>query len=48
MGLHARNIAATAGAQKNEIDAVVARLIADKSIRVEHAEKVLAEIRGGN
>ena len=48
MGLHARNIAATAGAQKREIDAVVARLIADKSIRVEHAEKVLAEIRGGN
>ena len=48
MGLHARNIAATAGAQKSEIDAVVARLIADKSIRVEHAEKVLAEIRGGN
>ncbi|MDN5548642.1 MAG: 3-hydroxy-3-methylglutaryl-CoA reductase, partial [Rhodococcus sp. (in: high G+C Gram-positive bacteria)] len=48
MGLHARNIAATAGAQKSEIDAVVARLIADKSIRVEHAEKVLTEIRGGN
>ncbi|WP_254923072.1 hypothetical protein [Rhodococcus sp. OK302] len=48
MGLHARNIAASAGAEKHEIDAVVARLIADKNIRVKHAETVLAEIRTGN
>ncbi len=48
MGLHARNIAATAGAEKHEIDAVVARLVADKKIRVEHAVEVLAELRGGN
>lgn len=48
MSLHARTIAATAGATSSELDRVVARLIDDRTIRVEHAEKVLAEIRSGN
>ena len=45
MSLHARTVAATAGAAAGELDAVVTRLIADGNIRVEHAEKVLAELR---
>lgn len=45
MSLHARTVAATAGADAAELDAVVARLIADGNIRVEHAEQVLAELR---
>ncbi|HEY5854159.1 MAG TPA: hydroxymethylglutaryl-CoA reductase, degradative [Aldersonia sp.] len=48
MGLHARTVAATAGASGGELDLVVKRLIADRSIRVEHAERVLAELRSGN
>ncbi|GAA2218316.1 hydroxymethylglutaryl-CoA reductase, degradative [Micromonospora olivasterospora] len=45
MSLHARNIAVTAGASGDEVDKVVARLISDRAIRGEHAEKVLAELR---
>ncbi|MFG1954251.1 hydroxymethylglutaryl-CoA reductase, degradative [Micromonospora sp. NPDC048830] len=45
MSLHARNIAVTAGASGDEVDKVVARLISDRAIRSEHAEKVLAELR---
>ena len=48
MSLHARTVAATAGATSSELDLVVRRLIDDRSIRVEHAEKVLAELRSGN
>ncbi|OZE01708.1 hydroxymethylglutaryl-CoA reductase, degradative [Rhodococcus sp. 05-2255-3B1] len=48
MSLHARTVAATAGATSGELDLVVKRLIDDRTIRVEHAEKVLAEIRSGN
>ncbi|MFC8178850.1 hydroxymethylglutaryl-CoA reductase, degradative [Rhodococcus sp. NPDC057297] len=48
MSLHARTVAATAGATSGELDLVVKRLIDDRTIRVEHAEKVLSEIRGGN
>ncbi|MDV8005786.1 hydroxymethylglutaryl-CoA reductase, degradative [Rhodococcus sp. IEGM 1318] len=48
MSLHARTIAASAGATSDEIDLVVKRLINDKSIRVEHAEKVLADLRSGH
>jgi hydroxymethylglutaryl-CoA reductase len=48
MSLHARTVAATAGATNGELDLVVKRLIDDRTIRVEHAEKVLAEIRSGN
>lgn len=48
MNLHARTVAATAGATTSELDLVVQRLIEDRSIRVEYAEKVLAELRSGN
>lgn len=48
MSLHARTLAATAGATSDEIDQVVQRLIDDQSIRIEHAEKVLADLRSGN
>ena len=47
MSLHARNVAVTAGAQLDEIDQVVARMIAEQSVRTEFAEKVLAELRAG-
>ncbi|MCI4350993.1 MAG: hydroxymethylglutaryl-CoA reductase, degradative [Thermoplasmata archaeon] len=46
MGLHARNIAVTAGATPEEIDRVVERLIADHAIRIDRAKEVLAELRG--
>lgn len=45
MSLHARTVAATAGASSAELDLVVKRLIDDRNIRVEHAERVLAELR---
>ncbi|EME19718.1 hydroxymethylglutaryl-CoA reductase, degradative [Rhodococcus triatomae] len=48
MSLHARTVAASAGATTAEMDGVVARLIADRAIRVDHAERVLAELRAGN
>lgn len=45
MELHARNIAATAGARPEEVDRVVARLVAEHRIRIDRAKEVLAEIR---
>ena len=48
MGLHARTVAATAGATTDELALVVKRLVADDNIRVEHAERVLAELRSGS
>ncbi|MBY4275433.1 hydroxymethylglutaryl-CoA reductase, degradative [Rhodococcus fascians] len=48
MRLHARTIAVTAGATAGELDSVVQRLIGDRSIRVEHAELVLGELRNGS
>ncbi len=45
MSLHARNVATTAGATPEELPTVVARLIADKAVRVDHAERVLTELR---
>jgi hydroxymethylglutaryl-CoA reductase len=47
MGLHARNIAATAGARPDEVDRVVERLVAERAIRIDRAKEVLAEIRAG-
>ncbi|WP_350350831.1 hydroxymethylglutaryl-CoA reductase, degradative [Microbacterium sp. A8/3-1] len=47
MTLHARTIAASAGAEVDEIGAVAARIVADRRIRVEYAKEVLAELRGG-
>ncbi|WP_267283920.1 hydroxymethylglutaryl-CoA reductase, degradative [Amycolatopsis thermoflava] len=45
MSLHARNIATTVGATPAEVPAVVARLVADRKVRADHAEKILAELR---
>lgn len=47
MTLHARTIAASAGATVDEIAAVAARIVADRRIRVEYAQEVLAELRAG-
>lgn len=47
MTLHARTVAATAGADVGEIAAVAARIVAERRIRVEYAREVLAELRGG-
>jgi hydroxymethylglutaryl-CoA reductase len=45
MELHARNIAATAGARPDEVDRVVARLVSEHRIRIDRAKEVLEEIR---
>ncbi|QTV80069.1 hydroxymethylglutaryl-CoA reductase, degradative [Microbacterium sp. NIBRBAC000506063] len=45
MTLHARTIAASAGATVEEIGAVAARIVAERRIRVEDAQEVLAELR---
>lgn len=47
MALHARSVAATAGASDDEIDEVVERLVeCDEEIKVRVAEEILAEMRG--
>lgn len=48
MELHARNIATTAGARPEEVDAVVARLIEEYAIRIDRAKEVLEELRRPN
>jgi hydroxymethylglutaryl-CoA reductase len=45
MELHARNIAATAGARPDEVDRVVARLVEEHAIRIDRAREVLDELR---
>lgn len=45
MELHARNIAATAGARPEEIDRVVARLVSEHRIRIDRAKEILDELR---
>ncbi|WP_020495924.1 hydroxymethylglutaryl-CoA reductase, degradative [Sciscionella marina] len=45
MSLHARNIAVSAGATAEEIPVVVRRLVADRAVRTERAEQLLAELR---
>ncbi|HTT14403.1 MAG TPA: hydroxymethylglutaryl-CoA reductase, degradative [Thermoplasmata archaeon] len=47
MELHARNLAASAGARPDEVDRVVARLLADHQIRFDRAKEVLEELRRG-
>ncbi|HUJ77590.1 MAG TPA: hydroxymethylglutaryl-CoA reductase, degradative [Thermoplasmata archaeon] len=47
MELHARNIAATAGARPDEVDRVVERLVAEHAIRIDRARELLDELRGG-
>lgn len=47
MSLHARNVAAAAGAEGDEIEAVVERLKSGGHVRLDRAEAILAEIRAG-
>ncbi len=46
MELHARNVAASAGAEGDLIDMVAARMIKEKVIRLDRAKEILQEIRG--
>ncbi|MGH3345863.1 MAG: hydroxymethylglutaryl-CoA reductase, degradative [Nocardioides sp.] len=48
MSLHARNVAVTAGATSDELDAVVQRMVADRAVRADAAERILAELRAGS
>jgi hydroxymethylglutaryl-CoA reductase len=45
MKLHARNIAAMAGAEGELIDLIAARLVAERKIRVDRAREILEELR---
>jgi hydroxymethylglutaryl-CoA reductase len=45
MSLHARAVAATAGAEGDEVETVAAELIAQGPITVEHARDVLRQLR---
>lgn len=47
MSLHARNIAVMAGAEDNEIEAVVAKLRNGGHVRMDRAQAILGEIRQG-
>ena len=47
MALHARQIATAAGAASHEVDAVSAVLVAERKIRVDRAQEVLAQLRSG-
>ena len=48
MELHARNLAASAGARPDEVDRVVERLVREKAIRFDRAKEVLDEIRASH
>lgn len=45
MSLHARSVAVTAGARTEEVDAVVAQLIASGEVKVHVAKNILTEMR---
>lgn len=45
MSLHARNIAVTVGAEGEEVDRIVERLVAEKKVRMDRAEEILKELR---
>ena len=47
MSLHAKNIAAMAGAVGEEIDLVAKRLVEEGKIRVDRAKEILEELRAG-
>jgi len=44
MALHARNVAATAGAKGDQIDIIADRLVKEKNVKVERAKEILAEL----
>jgi len=47
MELHARNMAASAGARPDEVDRVVDRLVKERQVRFDRAKAILDELRGG-
>jgi hydroxymethylglutaryl-CoA reductase len=47
MSLHARNVAVSAGAHPHEVDAVARRMVTDRSVRADAAERILSELRRG-
>jgi hydroxymethylglutaryl-CoA reductase len=47
MELHARNLATSAGARPDEVDRVVARLVAERKIRFDRAKEIIDELRHG-
>lgn len=47
MSLHARNVAVAAGAAEEEIGALVERLVAGGQVRLDQAQRLLAELRDG-
>lgn len=47
MGLHARNVAVSAGATADEVDVLAARIVAAGAVRADVAERELAELRAG-
>jgi hydroxymethylglutaryl-CoA reductase len=44
MSLHARNIAVTAGAKGDQIDAVAERMVKERKVRVDRAKEILDEL----
>ena len=44
MSLHARNVAATAGARGDLVEIIAERLIKEKMVKVERAKEILAEL----
>jgi len=44
MALHARNVAATAGARGEQVDVIAERLVMEKNVKVERAKELLDEI----
>jgi len=48
MGLHARNVAAAAGAQGNEIERLARELVSRGSVNAASAETLLTELRSGS
>ena len=47
MALHARQIAIAAGAHPDEVDPVAAALVAERQIRTDRAQELLAQMRAG-
>ncbi|MHA2026733.1 MAG: hydroxymethylglutaryl-CoA reductase, degradative [Candidatus Thorarchaeota archaeon] len=45
MALHARNVAATAGARGEQVDIVAEQLVKEKNVKVERAKEILEELK---
>ena len=45
MALHARNVAATAGARGNQVDIIAEKMVKEKNVKVERAKELLEELK---